>query len=164
MNKDPRSEELSRLRGQVQQLQLQLIGQGNLGHQGGQAEEELREEVAILKDQNEEITTALQTAMDENSHMSEKLLLAGQANEKLNTNLEELKTQAEEFMEWKAAKEKEVYKLKQQEKKAQVKMSALSLQHERRENVMKRKVEEANATSKRLKEAIAKKAEEDEGE
>ena len=372
VNKDPRSEELSRLRGQVQQLQLQLIGQGNLGHQGGQAEDELKEEVASLMDQNEKITTALQTAMDENSHMSEKLLLAEQANEKLNTNLEELKTQTEEFSEfllkcktlpagikssfekltikvraveegqkkaektlmehdisrfassnpssplvspskdavavsgvnfalkhselssqlaelnkvlvqkqelaskmgesdekmaamrktyestiksmemeisrlnkekdelcqkqkvestgqisemrrkkiqdleekiksmtkqqaeqkrllvinqqnelkikkcseeiismkqakvklikqmkeeserarqWKAAKEKEVYKLKQQEKKAQVKMSAMSLQHERRENVMKRKVEEANATSKRLKEAIAKKAE-----
>ena len=34
-NKDPRSEEISRLRGLVQQLQLQQIGGGNLGHQGG---------------------------------------------------------------------------------------------------------------------------------
>ena len=374
INKDPRSEEISRLRGQLQQLQLQLIGQGNLGHQGGQVDQELKEEVESLKDENEKITTALQAAMEENSHMSEKLLLAEQANDKLRTNLEQLNAQAEDFSkflqkcenlpagvrssfekltskvraveedhktaektmmnhdisrfassnpssplvspskdaevpvvsgvnlalkhselsnqlselnkvlaqeqelaskmgesdvkmaamrktyestiqsmeveisrlnkekaelcqkqkadsygqvsemrrkkiqdleekiksmtkqqaeqkrllvinqqnelkikkcseeivtmkqarvklikqmkeeserarQWKAAKEKEVYKLKQQEKKAQVKMSAMSLQHERRENVMKRKVEEANATSKRLKEAMAKKAE-----
>jgi len=374
VNKDPRSEELSRLRGQVHQLQLQLIGQGNLGDLGGQVEEETKEEMVRMKDENEKITTALQTAMDENSHMSEKLLLAEQANDRLKTNLEELKVQTEEVnrflqrsqdlpagtkslfeklmtkvrevdedhkksektmmdhdisrfassnpsspagspskdadavnvneakfalkhselsnqlselnkmlvqkqelaskmeesdekmtamrknyegtiksmeveisrlqkekdelsqkqkveatgqvsemrrkkiqeleekiksmtrqqaeqkrllkinqqnelkikkctdeitamkqtkvklikqmkeesekaRQWKAAKEKEVYKLKQQEKKAQVKMSAMSLQHERRENVMKRKVEEAMATSKRLKDAMAKKAE-----
>lgn len=375
VNKDPRSEELSRLRGQVQQLQLQLIGQGNLGHLGGQEDEERKEELAKMKEENDAITVALQTAMDENSHMSEKLLLSEQANDLLKTKLEELKAQTEEVnnflqrssqdlpagtrslfeklmnkvkevdedhkkaektmmnhdisrfassnpsspavspgkdadvvnvsgvnialkhselsnqlselnkmlvqkqelackmgesdekmsamrktyentiksmedeisrlnkerdelcqkqkvdssgkvsemrrkkiqeledkiksmskqqaeqkrllkinqqnelkikkctdeitqmkqtkvklikqmkeesekgRQWKAAKEKEVYKLKQQEKKAQVKLSAMSLQHERRENVMKRKVEEAVATSKRLKDAMAKKAE-----
>merc|ERR1719461_3490 len=73
--------------------------------------------------------------------------------------IKQMKEESEKGRQWKAAKEKEVYKLKQQEKKAQVKMSAMSLQHERRENVMKRKVEEANATSKRLKEAMAKKSE-----
>ena len=374
VNKDPRSEELSRLRGQVQQLQLQLIGQGNLGHLGGQVDQEKEEEVARLREENDTITAALQSAMDENSHMSEKLLLSEQANDLLKTKLEELKAQTEEVnnflqrsqdlpagtrslfekllhkvkevdedhkkaektlmnhdisrfassnpsspsvspgkdddvvnvsgvnialkhselsnqlaelnkmlvqkqelaskmgesdekmsamrktyentiksmedeisrlnkekdelcqkqrvdssgkvsemrrkkiqeledkiksmskqqaeqkrllkinqqnelkikkctdeitqmkqtkvklikqmkeenekgRQWKAAKEKEVYKLKQQEKKAQVKLSAMSLQHERRENVMKRKMEEAMATSKRLKDAMAKKAE-----
>merc|ERR1719266_560259 len=73
--------------------------------------------------------------------------------------IKQMKEENEKGRQWKAAKEKEVYKLKQQEKKAQVKLSAMSLQHERRENVMKRKVEEAVATSKRLKDAMAKKAE-----
>ena len=100
VNKDPRSEELSRLRGLVQQLQLQQIGGGNLGHLGGQADQELREEMESLRDENDKITTALQTAMDENSHMSEKLLLAEQANEKLRTNLEQLNAQTEEFQKF----------------------------------------------------------------
>ena len=72
--------------------------------------------------------------------------------------IKQMKEESEKARQWKMAKEKEVYKLQQQEKKAQVKMSAMSLQHERRENVWKRKMEEAAATSKRLKEALAKKA------
>merc|ERR1711936_960206 len=40
---------------------------------------------------------------------------------------------------------------------AQVAMSSMSQKHERRENVLKRKMEEANATTKRLKDALAKK-------
>merc|ERR1719312_1585376 len=50
----------------------------------------------------------------------------------------------------------EVQKLKQKERKAQVAMSSMSIKHERRENVLKRKMEEANATAKRLKDALAK--------
>merc|ERR1719232_2451461 len=72
--------------------------------------------------------------------------------------IKQMKEESEKARQWKIAKEKEVYKLQQQEKKAQVKMSAMSLQHERRENVWKRKMEEAAATSKRLKDALAKKA------
>merc|ERR1719232_2489812 len=72
--------------------------------------------------------------------------------------IKQMKEESDKARQWKIAKEKEVYKLQQQEKKAQVKMSAMSLQHERRENVWKRKMEEAAATSKRLKDALAKKA------
>merc|ERR1719394_1742513 len=72
--------------------------------------------------------------------------------------IKQMKEESEKARQWKIAKEKEVYKLQQREKKAQVKMSAMSLQHERRENVWKRKMEEAAASSKRLKEALAKKA------
>ena len=71
--------------------------------------------------------------------------------------IKQMKEESDKARQWKIAKEKEVYKLQQQEKKAQVKMSAMSLQHERRENVFKRKMEESIATSKRLKEALAKK-------
>jgi len=72
--------------------------------------------------------------------------------------IKQMKDESERARQWKITKEKEVYKLQQQEKKAQVKMSAMSLQHERRENVWKRKMEEAMASSKRLKDALAKKA------
>ena len=72
--------------------------------------------------------------------------------------IKQMKEESEKARQWKMIKEKEVYKLQQQEKKAQVKMSAMSLQHERRENVLKRKMEEAMASSKRLKDALAKKA------
>ena len=71
--------------------------------------------------------------------------------------IKQMKEESDKARQWKIAKEKEVYKLQQQEKKAQVKMSAMSLQHERRENVLKRKFEESIATSKRLKDALAKK-------
>merc|ERR1712155_326808 len=71
--------------------------------------------------------------------------------------IKQMKEESDKARQWKMAKEKEVYKLQQQEKKAQVKMSAMSLQHERRENVWKRKMEEAMASSKRLKDALAKK-------
>merc|ERR1719186_467206 len=51
----------------------------------------------------------------------------------------------------------EIQQLKEKERRAQVAMSSMSQKHERRENVLKRKMEEANATTKRLKDALAKK-------
>ena len=63
---------------------------------GGQVDQEKEEEVARLREENDTITAALQSAMDENSHMSEKLLLSEQANDLLKTKLEELKAQTEE--------------------------------------------------------------------
>ena len=80
VNKDPRNEELVRLRNQVQQLQMALIGSGgSLGQGSGnseQASQELEEENERLKDENDKITNALQSAMEENAHMSEKLLMS----------------------------------------------------------------------------------------
>merc|ERR1712133_319930 len=62
---------------------------------------------------------------------SDEITQMKQAKVKL---IKQMKEENEKARQWKIAKEKEVYKLQQQEKKAQVKMSAMSLQHERREN------------------------------
>merc|ERR1712025_806402 len=86
---------------------------------------------------------------------------------KLNSQNEaKMKKYAEEILQMKQTKvklikqmkeENEVNQLKQKERKAQVAMTSMSQKHERRENVLKRKMEEANATTKRLKDALAKK-------
>ena len=71
--------------------------------------------------------------------------------------IKQMKEEGEKTRQWKQAKEKEVYKANQEKKKAQVAMSAMSLKHERKENVLKRKMEESQAKAKRLEMALAKK-------
>jgi hypothetical protein len=44
---------------------------------------ELREALNRMETENEKLTSALQTAMEDNAHMSEKLLLSEQAQESL---------------------------------------------------------------------------------
>jgi len=103
INKDPKAAELGRLRSQVQQLQLQLIsaaGGINVdGGGGGQASQEVTEENSRLEEENGKLTNALQAAMDDNAHMSEKLLMSELANEKLKLKLTELSSQAEQAAE-----------------------------------------------------------------
>ena len=94
VNKDPRAAELGRLRSQVQQLQLQLISAaGGINVAGGEesrVSQEALEENKRLEAENEKLTSALQAAMDDNAHMSEKLLMSELANEKLKVKLSEL--------------------------------------------------------------------------
>merc|ERR1712142_1270616 len=71
--------------------------------------------------------------------------------------IKQMKEESEKVRQWKASKEKEVNLLRVKERRAQVAMSSMSQKHERRENVLKRKMEEANAATKRLKDALAKK-------
>merc|ERR1719186_998816 len=77
---------------------------------------------------------------------------------KLNSQNEaKVKKYAEEIQQMKVLRVKLVKQMKEKERRAQVAMSSMSQKHERRENVLKRKMEEANATTKRLKDALAKK-------
>jgi len=103
VNKDPRAAELGRLRSQVQQLQLQLIsaagGMNVGGGEGSQASREVVEENERLETENEKLTNALQSAMEDNAHMSEKLLMSEMANERLKLKLSELSSQAEQAVE-----------------------------------------------------------------
>ena len=103
VNKDPRNEELLRLRSQVQQMQMQLLGQGGGSNANGLTDsgaQELLEENERLKDENEKMTNALQSAMEENSHMSEKLLLSEQAAETLKATMASMTKEAEDVMEF----------------------------------------------------------------
>merc|ERR1712098_245697 len=103
VNKDPRNEELGRLRNQVQQLQMQLLGRGgssNVGQLDEEKSKELMEENELLREENSKMTNALQAAMDENSHMSEKLLLSEQSAEKFKETLQSLTKEATDVMEF----------------------------------------------------------------
>jgi len=103
VNKDPRNEELGRLRNQVQQLQMQLLGRGgssNVGQIDEEKSKELQEENELLREENSKMTTALQAAMDENSHMSEKLLLSEQSAESFKETLQSLTNEAADVMEF----------------------------------------------------------------
>ena len=103
VNKDPRAAELGRLRSQVQQMQLQLIsaagGINVQGGEGGSVNQEVIQENERLDEENLKLTNALQTAMEDNAHMSEKLLMSEMANEKLKLKLTELSSQAEQAAE-----------------------------------------------------------------
>jgi len=104
VNKDPRNEELVRLRNQVQQLQMALIGSGgSIGQGSGKSEQisqEMEEENDRLKDENDKISNALQSAMEENAHMSEKLLISEQVAENLKKTIESMTTEANAFSEF----------------------------------------------------------------
>jgi len=93
VNKDPKAAELSRLRSQVQQLQMRLLeggggGGGSPGTSNSSAESEAEKEV--LREQNGQLNQALQAAMEENAHLNEKLLMSELSQEKLKEKLAEL--------------------------------------------------------------------------
>lgn len=97
VNRDPQAAELAKLRHQVQQLQVQLLASnstnGGISSATNDEVNALLMQHKVLQDENEKLTTALQTALDENTNMAEKALLAEMARDRLKTKLEELKAQ-----------------------------------------------------------------------
>ncbi|XP_042221301.1 chromosome-associated kinesin KIF4A-like [Homarus americanus] len=97
VNRDPQAAELARLRQQVQQLQVQLLSSNS--HSGGirvaSADEinALLDQNRLLQDENEKLARALHTALDENTSMAEKALLAEMSQDRLKMKLEELRAQ-----------------------------------------------------------------------
>jgi len=55
------------------------------------------------------------------------------------------------FTKWKQSKEKEINRLKMQDRKRAYEIIRMKIQHNKQENVFKRKMEEAFAVNKRLK-------------
>jgi kinesin family protein 4/21/27 len=70
--------------------------------------------------------------------------------------IRQMKEDAEKMRTFKAQKEKEVIQLKQTERKQQAQMVKMETLHSKQQNVMKRKMEEACAANKRLKDVIDK--------
>ena len=70
--------------------------------------------------------------------------------------IQQMKKEAERVRVWKMQKEKEVNQLKQTERKQQVQMAKMATLHTKQQNVLKRKMEEAVAANKRLKDVIDK--------
>merc|ERR1719341_911489 len=91
VNKDPKAAELSRLRSQVQQLQLKVLeGGGGGSPQATARSAESEAEKARLAEQNGQLNRALQAAMEENAHLNEKLLMSELCQEKMKEKLAEL--------------------------------------------------------------------------
>ncbi|XP_033632006.1 chromosome-associated kinesin KIF4-like [Asterias rubens] len=70
--------------------------------------------------------------------------------------MRQLKEEGEKFRQWKAQKDKEVLQLKAKDRKRQCEFSKMTQKHEKHENVLRRKMEEAANANKRLKEALDK--------
>lgn len=66
-----------------------------------------------------------------------------------------MKQESEKFRSWKMQREREMHKLKEQDRKRQNQMAKMETMHNRQQNVLKRKVEEVAALNKRLKDALA---------
>ncbi|CAL4144988.1 unnamed protein product, partial [Meganyctiphanes norvegica] len=102
VNRDPQAAELAKLRAQVQQLQVQLLSSGTSnGGTGGSvaaSSEEifaLLEQNKFLQSENDNLTRALQSALDEATNMAEKALMSERGQERLKTKLLELECQAD---------------------------------------------------------------------
>ncbi|XP_063972210.1 chromosome-associated kinesin KIF4A [Diachasmimorpha longicaudata] len=67
----------------------------------------------------------------------------------------DMRKEADKFQQYKALREKEVYKLKDQDRKRKNQIERLQVLHNKQQNVMKRKMEEAYAMNKKLKETLA---------
>ncbi|XP_022086353.1 chromosome-associated kinesin KIF4A-like [Acanthaster planci] len=70
--------------------------------------------------------------------------------------MKQMKEEGDKFRQWKAEKDKEVLQLKAKDRKRQCELSKMTQRHEKQESVLRRKMEEAAAANKRLKEALEK--------
>ena len=70
--------------------------------------------------------------------------------------IRQMKEDADKVRTWKIQKEKEVNQLKQTERKQQVKLAKMETVYNKQLNVAKRKLEEANARTQRLKDVMDK--------
>lgn len=68
--------------------------------------------------------------------------------------IRQMKQDSEQFRNWKLQREKELNKLRDHDRKRQNIMTRMESMHSKQQNVLKRKVEEAAAINKRLKEAL----------
>lgn len=65
--------------------------------------------------------------------------------------IRQMRNDANNFTKWKQSKEKEINRLKMQDRKRACEIVRMKIQHNKQENVFKRKMEEAFAANKRLK-------------
>ncbi|PNF43510.1 hypothetical protein B7P43_G09319 [Cryptotermes secundus] len=69
--------------------------------------------------------------------------------------IRQMRSENERFRSWKQEREKELIKLRVQDRRRQNEMARMERLHTKQQNVLKRKVEEAVAVNKRLKDALA---------
>lgn len=96
-----------------------------------------------LKDQSEKQVSRLNTEIQGLKQQRVKLM-------------RQMKEEADTWRRWKQKKDKEVLQLMQKDRKRQAEVAKLQQTNQKQQAVLKRKVEEAAAANKRLKEALAR--------
>ncbi len=84
VNQDPKIAEIAALRAQIQQLQ------NSNGNASFAEVEQLRQQLKYAEEEKTKLTHALQLALEENTNMCERALLADAANQQMKQRLEEL--------------------------------------------------------------------------
>lgn len=70
--------------------------------------------------------------------------------------IRKMKAESEQFRQWRLVREKELTQLRAKDRKMQTLVAKKDLMHEKQLNVFKRRADEANAATKRFKEALQK--------
>uniref|UniRef100_A0A4W5MSV3 Kinesin family member 4 n=1 Tax=Hucho hucho TaxID=62062 RepID=A0A4W5MSV3_9TELE len=97
VNVDPRAAEMKRLKQQVQELQVMLLhARGGVAPVSEPAENvsKILERTRTLQDENNKLSRALSEAAGQTALMLERIIMTDQANEKLQSKLEELRQHA----------------------------------------------------------------------
>ncbi|XP_044747016.1 chromosome-associated kinesin KIF4 isoform X2 [Coccinella septempunctata] len=124
--------------------------------------EERRKRVKELENQIHELTRKLNEQnklirlKEKDEHkikqLNHEILLMKQNRVKL---VKSMKEESEKFRTWKLQRERELAKLRQEDVKKKNQIQKMQTMHLKQQNVLKRKVEEAVAANKRLKDALA---------
>ncbi|XP_039282809.1 chromosome-associated kinesin KIF4 [Nilaparvata lugens] len=88
------------------------------------------------------------------NNLNSEILAMKQAKVRL---IQQMKQEGDRYRTYKAARERELCQLREQERRRQNQMIRMENLHNKQQNVLKRKVEEAAAVNKRLKDALAMK-------
>uniref|UniRef100_A0A336K1S3 CSON003310 protein n=1 Tax=Culicoides sonorensis TaxID=179676 RepID=A0A336K1S3_CULSO len=70
--------------------------------------------------------------------------------------IRQMRLESDQFRQWRMNKEREITKMKEVDQKRKLEMVRKESMHQKQQNVLRRKMEDAIATSKRLKEALDK--------
>lgn len=92
VNQDPKIAEIAALRAQIQQLQ------NSNGNASFAEVEQLRQQLRYAEEEKTKLTHALQLALEENTNMCERALLADAANQQMKQRLEELQVTKKDFL------------------------------------------------------------------
>ncbi|XP_070197100.1 chromosome-associated kinesin KIF4-like isoform X2 [Littorina saxatilis] len=118
--------------------------------------QELEQEMSSLKRKMTEQSRAVKLKDHSDKQVSQlsiEIISLKQHRVKL---MKQMKEESDVWRKWKQQKDKEVMQLMQKDRKRQAEVTKLQQTNQKQQSVLKRKVEEAAAANKRLKEALAR--------
>lgn len=139
---------------QIRNMQQNKVG-NKLAEQRRKKLQELEQKIALL---NKKVTEQARVIkMKEKSdekivNLKKEILSMKQSKVRL---IQQMKSESERFRLLRLTRERELCKLREQDRKRQNQMLRMEMLHNKQQNVLKRKVEEVAAVNKRLKDALA---------